>query len=66
LVARWDVAGVDVGKMAAAAKPAIRPPVERRGAERPWKEGAKAPAGALALPARRSIAAERDEGWKEF
>jgi hypothetical protein len=44
------------------------PPLERRSAERPWKEGAKGPAiaRARAVPARRSIAAERDEGWKEF
>jgi methyl-accepting chemotaxis protein len=63
LVARWDVA---------AAKPAMPPSEERRGAKRPWKQAAKAPATAQTLPApqasaaRRPVAAGSDPGWKEF
>ena len=54
-----------------AAKPAARPesppPVERRSAKRPWKQGAKEPATAAQTPnAGRPAAAGGDEGWKEF
>ncbi|HWS69835.1 MAG TPA: methyl-accepting chemotaxis protein [Steroidobacteraceae bacterium] len=76
LVARWDVADVNVREMATpAAKPVPPPPVERRSAKRPWQQAAKAPATKPAakapatsqtVPSSRPTAAGRDGGWKEF
>jgi PAS domain S-box-containing protein len=74
LVARWDVADVNVREMAPPpaksvtsppAKPAP-PPAERRSAKRPWKQAAKAPATSRNVPPSRPTAARSDGGWKEF
>jgi PAS domain S-box-containing protein len=71
LVARWDVADVKREMATPAAKPVTPPPAERRSANRPWKQTAKAPATAPPTaqtppPVRRPPAAGNDGGWKEF
>jgi hypothetical protein len=73
LVARWDVADLNPGEMAASAAKPVTPPAERRSANRPWKQTPKAPAGRAAAaaaaatrPARRPMAAAGGGDWKEF
>jgi methyl-accepting chemotaxis protein len=78
LVARWDVADVNVREMATPAAKSVTsppakaapPPAERRSAKRPWKQAArpaaKAPATSQTVPTSRPAAAGSDGGWKEF
>ena len=67
LVARYDVP-VDLtvrDKPMTTPKPKAASAVERRGAKRPWKQGAKA-INAAEAPARKSAVAGGDADWKEF
>jgi PAS domain S-box-containing protein len=47
LVARWDVADLNLREMAAPAAKPLMPPAERRSANRPWKQTPKAPANRM-------------------
>jgi PAS domain S-box-containing protein len=47
LVARWDVADLNLREMAAPAAKSLMPPAERRSANRPWKQTPKAPANRM-------------------
>ena len=51
LVARWDVADLNLREMAAPAAKPLMPPAERRSANRPWKQTPKAPAKGAAVAA---------------
>jgi PAS domain S-box-containing protein len=71
LVARWDVADVNLREMATpAAKPVPPPSAERRRAKRPWtqaaKPAAKVPATSQTVPTSRQTAAASEGSWKEF
>ena len=73
LVARWDVADLNLREKATPAAKPVMPPTERRSANRPWKQAPKAPTkGAAAAtaaatrPARQPMAAAGAGEWKEF
>ena len=73
LVARWDVADLNLREKATPAAKPVMPPAERRSANRPWKQAPKAPTkGAAAAtpaatrPARQPMAAAGAGEWKEF